>query len=138
MTNIERIQNEGVALLLSSGWAEEKIESIKECLIDFTSQAYYDEMYEDAVVQLCEPDKEPSLEIILTIKYIRAKVSLYEKYYAFWEYFIVDDDGENEAFMGIGANSRFFEEEDGKLSEDEIWADYFYWAIEDRLQSDGV
>ena len=37
MTNIERIQKEGAALLLASGWAEEKIAALKECLIDFTN-----------------------------------------------------------------------------------------------------
>ena len=45
MSNIERIQKEGNRMLLSSGWDNKKIDALIECLIDFTSQAFYDEMY---------------------------------------------------------------------------------------------
>ena len=133
MTNIERVQNEGFTLLQSSGWAQEKINSLKDCLIDFTSQAYDDEMFEEATLRLGELDKEPSLEMVLTIKHIRAKVSLYENYDAFWAYFTKDD--KEGQCIGMGSNCKFTEEEDDKLDEDKEWADYFYWTLVDILEN---
>ena len=58
MSHIKRIQDEGIALLLSSGWEEKKINALSECLIDFTSQAFFDEMYKDAKLVLYEDEHE--------------------------------------------------------------------------------
>ena len=54
MSNIERIQKEANRMLLLSGWDNKKIDALIRCLIDFTSQAFYDEMYKDAKVELYE------------------------------------------------------------------------------------
>ena len=51
MSNIERVQQEGRELLLSSGWSSQKIEALTRWLIDFTSQAFSKEMYKDAKIE---------------------------------------------------------------------------------------
>lgn len=58
LSNIERIQEEGKEVLLSSGWDKIKVDALVQCLMDFTSQAFSDEMYKDAKVDLWEDEQE--------------------------------------------------------------------------------
>ena len=64
MSHIKRIQDEGIALLLSSGWEEKKINALSECLIDFTSQAFFDEMYKDAKLVLYDSPSSFSVKSV--------------------------------------------------------------------------
>ena len=73
MSNIERIQKEGNRMLLSSGWDNQKINALIRCLIDFTSQAFYDEMYKEAKVELYEDKYEQTLDIISLVSTKKSK-----------------------------------------------------------------
>lgn len=64
MTHIERIQNDGRLILQSSGWGQQKIDALVECLVDFTSQAFSNEMYKDAKLELWNDEQEQTLDII--------------------------------------------------------------------------
>ena len=78
MSHIKRIQDDGIALLLSSGWEEKKINALSECLIDFTSQAFFDEMYKDAKLVLYEDEHEQTLDILWKANHLNVRVVLYE------------------------------------------------------------
>ena len=136
MTNIERIQKEGAALLLASGWAEDKIAALKECLMDFTSQAFFDEMYKDAKVELYENKDEQTLDIIWETDRLNVRVNLYDDNGAHWDLFagkIVDGVEVESESSGFGGSGRFCEYNGEKLAEDDKWAFHFYWWLADYL-----
>jgi hypothetical protein len=137
MSNIERIQKEGTELLLSSGWEKSKVDALVRCLVDFTSQAFYDEMYIDAKVALCEDDNEQTLEIVWKTDHLNVRVILYDDISAQWNLFagkIVDGVEVESESSGVGGNSRFTEY-DGCVTEDDKWAFHFYWWLEDYLNA---
>lgn len=135
MSNIERVQQEGRELLLSSGWSSQKIEALTRCLIDFTSQAFSDEMYKDAKLELYEDEYEQTLDIIWRTNHLKVRVILYDQIAAHWDLFagkIVDGVEVETESSGFGGSERFFEYE-GHVSEDEKWAFHFYWWLEDYM-----
>ena len=135
MNHVKRIQKEGIDLLLSSGWTEDKIDSLRKCLIDFTSQAFFDEMYQDATLELYDDGEEQTLDIIWKTNHLNVRVDLYEELGAHWDLFVgkIIDGVEVETISsGFGGNSRFTDY-DGRKIEDEKWAFHFYWWLEDAL-----
>ncbi len=136
MSNIERIQKEGTELLLSSGWEKSKVDALVRCLVDFTSQAFYDEMYMDAKVALCEDDNEQTLEIVWKTDHLNVSVILYDEIAAHWDLFagkIVDGVEVESESSGFGGSERFFEYK-GYKSEIEDWALHFYWWLGDYIK----
>ena len=135
MNHIERIQKEGADLLLSSGWEPKKIKSLINCLVDFTSQAFSDEMYKDAKLELYEDESEQTLDIIWQTNHLKVRVILYDQIAAHWDLFagkIVDGVEVETESSGFGCGERYFEYE-GHTSDDEKWAVHFYWWLEDYL-----
>lgn len=132
MSHIKRIQDEGIALLLSSGWEEKKINALSECLIDFTSQAFFDEMYKDAKLVLYEDEHEQTLDILWKANHLNVRVVLYEEYGAHWDLFagkIIDGVEVEEESSGTGGSGKYIF--GNEL--DEKWAFHFYWWLEDYL-----
>jgi hypothetical protein len=137
MSNIERIQKEGTELLLSSGWERPKVDSLVRCLIDFTSQAFNDEMYKDAKVELWEDEQEQTLDIIWQTDSLDVRVILYDEIAAHWDLFagkIVDGIKVESESSGFGGSGRFGEYNGYELEEDNKWAFHFYWWLEDYLK----
>ena len=135
MNNVERIQREGKELLLSSGWSDKKIELLTQCLIDFTGQAFSDDMYQDAKLELYEDEHEQTLDIIWKTDRLNVRVVLFEEIAASWDLFagkIVDGKEVETESSGAGGSKRFFEYE-GHTSESDSWAFHFYWWLEDYL-----
>lgn len=137
MSNIERIQKEGTELLLSSGWERPKVDSLVRCLIDFTSQAFNDEMYKDAKVELYEDKYEQTLNIVWKTDRLNVRVELCENCEAYWDLFagkIVDGVEVESESSGFGGSGRFGEYNGNELEEDNKWALHFYWWLEDYLK----
>ena len=135
MTHIERIQDDGRLMLQSSGWGQQKIDALVECLVDFTSQAFFDEMYKDAKVELWEDEQEQTLDIIWQTDHLDVRVILYDEIAAHWDLFagkIVDGIKVEEESSGEGGNCRFLKYKDS-VTENEEWAFHFYWWLEDYL-----
>lgn len=138
MGHIRRIQHEGKDLLQTSGWAQIKIEALLESLIDFTSQAFFDEMYQDAKLELFEDKDKQTLDIIWKTNRLKVRVILYDSMGAYWDLFagrIIDGVEVETESPGAGDNSRFFECA-GSKGEDEKWAFHFYWWLDDYLYPD--
>ena len=137
MSNIERIQKEGTELLLSSGWEKPKVDALVQCLIDFTSQAFFDEMYKDAKVELYEDKDEQTLDIIWETDRLNVRVNLYDDNGAHWDLFagkIVDGVEVESESSGFGGSGRFGEYNGIELEEDNKWAFHFYWWLADYLK----
>lgn len=137
MSNIERIQKEGIELLLSSGWEKPKVDALVRCLIDFTSQAFNDEMYKDAKVELHEDQYEQTLNIVWKTDRLNVRVELCENCEAYWDLFagkIVDGVEVESESSGFGGSGRFGEYNGIELEEDNKWAFHFYWWLEDYLK----
>ena len=137
MSNIERIQKEGTELLLSSGWEKSKVDALVRCLVDFTSQAFYDEMYKDAKVELHEDQYEQTLNIVWKTDRLNVRVELCENCEAYWDLFagkIVDGVEVESESSGFGGSGRFGEYNGIELEEDNKWAFHFYWWLEDYLK----
>lgn len=137
MSNIERIQKEGTELLLSSGWERPKVDSLVRCLIDFTSQAFNDEMYKDAKVELWTDEQEQTLDIIWHTDHLDVRVILYDEIAAHWDLFagkIIDGIKVESESSGFGGSGRFGEYNGNELEEDNKWAFHFYWWLEDYLK----
>ena len=131
MTHIERIQNDGRLMLQSSGWGQQKIGA----LVDFTSQAFSDEMYKDAKLELWEDEQEQTLDIIWQTDRLDVRVILYDEIAAHWDLFagkIVDGVKVEEESSGEGGNCRFLKYKDA-VTENEKWAFHFYWWLEDYI-----
>lgn len=137
MSNIERIQKEGTELLLFSGWEKPKVDALVRCLIDFTSQAFNDEMYKDAKVELWADEQEQTLDIIWQTDYLDVRVVLYDEIAAHWDLFagkIIDGIKVESESSGFGGSGRFGEYNGNELEEDNKWAFHFYWWLEDYLK----
>ena len=137
MSNIERIQKEGTELLLSSSWEKPKVDALVQCLIDFTSQAFFDEMYKDAKVELYEDKDEQTLDIIWETDRLNVRVNLYDDNGAHWDLFagkIVDGVEVESESSGFGGSGRFGEYNGIELEEDNKWAFHFYWWLADYLK----
>ena len=137
MSNIERIQKEGTELLLSSGWKKSKVDALVRCLVDFTSQAFYDEMYMDAKVELWADEQEQTLDIIWQTDHLDVRVILYDEIAAHWDLFagkIIDGIKVESESSGFGGSGRFGEYNGNELEEDNKWAFHFYWWLEDYLK----
>ena len=135
LSNIKRIQKEGTEVLLSSGWDKEKVNALIQCLMDFTSQAFSDEMYKDAKVELWEDEQEQTLDIIWQTDHLDVRVILYDEIAAHWDLFagkIVDGVKVEEESSGEGGNCKFLKYKDS-VTENEEWAFHFYWWLEDYL-----
>ena len=136
MTNIERIQKEGTEVLLSSGWEKEIVNALIQCLMDFTSQAFSDEMYKDAKVELYEGKDERTLDILWETDRLNVRVNLYDDNGAHWDLFagkIVDGVEVESDSYGCGGNGRFSENNEHQIEEDDRWAFHFYWWLEDYI-----
>lgn len=136
MTHIERIQDDGRLMLQSSGWGQQKIDALVECLVDFTSQAFSDEMYKDAKLELWNDEQEQTLDIIWQTDHLDVRVILYDEIAAHWDLFagkIVDGVKVEEESSGEGGNCRFLKYKDA-VTENEKWAFHFYWWLEDYLK----
>ena len=137
MSNIERIQTEGAELLLSSGWEKPKVDALMRCLVDFTSQAFNDEMYKDAKVELWADEQEQTLDIIWQTDHLDVRVILYDEIAAHWDLFagkIIDGIKVESESSGFGGSGRFGEYNGIELEEDNKWAFHFYWWLEDYLK----
>ena len=135
MTHIERIQDDGRLMLQSSGWGQHKIDALVECLVDFTSQAFSDEMYKDAKLELRNDEQEQTLDIIWQTDHLDVRVILYDEIAAHWDLFagkIVDGVKVEEESSGEGGNCRFLKYKDA-VTENEKWAFHFYWWLEDYI-----
>lgn len=135
MSHIERIQKEGKELLNSSGWPNELCEKLNECLIDFTNQAFTDEMYKEAKLELFEDEVERTLDIIWKTSHLNVRVALYDTIAAHWDLFagtIVDGIEIESESSGCGGNMKY-DEYDGYMNEDDKWAFHFYWWLEDYI-----
>ena len=124
-------------MLLASGWAKEKIAALKECLMDFTSQAFFDEMYKDAKVELYEDKYEQTLNIVWKTDHLNVRVELCENCEAYWDLFagkIVDGVEVESESSGFGGSGRFGEYNGIELEEDNKWAFHFYWWLADYLK----
>lgn len=135
MTHIERIQDDGRLMLQSSGWGQQKIDALVECLVDFTSQAFSDEMYKDAKLELWNDEQEQTLDIIWQTDHLDVRVILYDEIAAHWDLFagkIVDGVKVEEESSGEGGNCRFLKYKDA-VTENEKWAFHFYWWLEDYI-----
>lgn len=131
LKNIERVQIEGVKLLKSSGWDKQKVDALIQCLNDFTSQAFSDEMYKDAKVELYADEYEQTLDVVWKTDRLNVRVILYDEIAAHWDLFagrIIDGIKVDSESVGSGG-SRKSNEYDGVKMENEQWAHHFYWWL---------
>lgn len=122
-------------MLQSSGWGQQKIDALVECLVDFTSQAFSNEMYKDAKLELWNDEQEQTLDIIWQTDHLDVRVILYDEIAAYWDLFagkIVDGVKVEEESSGEGSNCRFLKYKDA-VTENEKWAFHFYWWLEDYI-----
>ena len=136
LSNIERVQKEGAEALLSSGWEKGKVDALTQCLMDFTEQAFFDEMYKDAKVELYDDKEDQTLNIVWKTDHLNVRVELCENYEAYWDLFagkIANGVEVERESSGFGGDGRFGEYNDQELEEDNKWAFHFYWWLEDHL-----